>query len=131
MLEIISSKKVISSKNDFIKNKHFLAEHKIKKTLSNYFSNVRMEIISMNTKNSKTNEPHKLPNEQAALQNFYMYYIWKNMRQYYENNKVDYSVSAIQDYIEYIMKNYDTLTTNPPIHISSTELIIDYCSKRR
>ena len=85
----------------------------------------------MNTKNSKTNEPHKLPNEQAALQNFYMYYIWKNKRQYYKKNKVDYSVSAIQDYIEYIMKNYDTLTTDPPIHISSTELIIDYCSKRR
>lgn len=73
MLEIISSKKVISSKNDFIKNKHFLAEHKIKKALSNYCSNIRMEIISMNTKNSKTNELHKLPNEQTSCSSKFLH----------------------------------------------------------
>ena len=28
-----------------------------------------------------------------------------------------YSVSGIQDYIEYIMKKYETFSTNPPVHI--------------
>ena len=31
---------------------------------------------------------------------------------------VAYSVSDIQDYIEYIIKKHETLTTNPPIHVS-------------
>ena len=39
--------------------------------------------------------------------------------------KTSYSVSDIQDHIEFIIKKHETLTTIPPIHFTSTELIID------
>ena len=86
----------------------------------------------MNTESSKMNEPHKfvlnLPqrlnlrssDKHVALQNLSIYYTWKNIRKQYKNNKVkiiaptwnnklelpdgSYSVSDIQDYIEYIIK---------------------------
>ena len=61
------------------------------------------------------------------------YYTWKNIRQQYTNNKLEikapafndgfelcdisYSVSDIQDCIEYIIEKHETLPTNPPIHI--------------
>ena len=41
-----------------IKHKH-LADHKIKMRLGNYYPNIRMETIFMNTENSKTGESHK------------------------------------------------------------------------
>ena len=57
----------------------------------------------------------------------------KNMIKQYKNNKLKittltwndefqlldgfYSVSDIQDYIEYIIKKHKTLTTIPPIHV--------------
>ena len=87
----------------------------------------------MNTENSKTNEPHKFvlnisqrldlrsSNKHVSLQNLYIYYTWKDMRQQYKSNKLkiiaptwndefelpdgSYSVSDIQDYIEFIIKN--------------------------
>ena len=99
----------------------------------------------MNTENSKTNEPHKfvfnLPqrsnlrslNKHVALQNLSIYYTWKNIGKQYKNNKLkilgptwndefelpdgSYSVSDIQDYIEYIIKKHETLTIIPPIHV--------------
>ena len=40
-----------------------------------------------------------------------------------------YSVSDIQDYIEYIIKKHETLTTIPPIHVYIIKLIIDQCLK--
>ena len=59
--------------------------------------------------------------------------MWKNIRQQYRNNKLkilastwndefelpdeSYSVSDIQDYIKYIIKEHETLTTNIPIPI--------------
>ena len=86
----------------------------------------------MNTENSKTSEPHKFkldltdklnlknPNKNAALANLSIYYTWKNIKSEY-NNKLkistptwndtfdlpdgSYSVSAIQDYFEFIIKN--------------------------
>ena len=98
----------------------------------------------MKSKNSKMNEPHKFvlnlsqrlnlisPNKHVALQNLFIYYTWKNIRKQYKNNKLkiiaptwnyefqlpdgSYSVSHIQDYIEYIIKKRGTLTTVPPIH---------------
>ena len=98
----------------------------------------------MNSKNSKMNEPHKFvlnlsqrldlrsSNKHVALQNLSIYYTWKNIRKQYKNNKLkiiaptwndefqlpdgSYSVSHIQDYIEYIIKKRGTLTTVPPIH---------------
>ena len=36
-----------------------------------------------------------------------------------------YSVSDIQDYIEFILKKHETLTTIPPVHVTSIKLIID------
>ena len=69
----------------------------------------------------------------AALQNLSIYYTWKNIRQQYKNDKHktiaptwydefelpdgSYSVSDIQDYIQYILKKHETLSDNPPIHI--------------
>ena len=89
-----------------------------------------MKTIFMNTENSKTNEPNKFvlnmlqrldwksSNKNVALQNLSTYYTWKNIRKQYKNNKLkiiastwydefelpdgSYSVSDIEDYIEYI-----------------------------
>ena len=104
-----------------------------------------METIYMNTENSKTNEPHKFAlnlsqrldlrssNKHNTLKNLSIYYTWKNMKKLYKNNKLkivtptwndefklpdgSYSVSDIQDYIEYIMKKHETLTKISPIHV--------------
>ena len=82
----------------------------------------------MNTKNSKTNEPHKFALHSSqrsdlkslgvhvALQNLSIYCTWKNVRKQYKNNKLKiiaptwndeselpdgfYSVSGIQDCIK-------------------------------
>ena len=81
----------------------------------------------MNTKNIKTNEPHKFVlnllqrvdrrsfSKYFGFQNLFIYYTWKNIRRQYKNNKLKiiapawndefelpdgfYSVSDIQDYI--------------------------------
>ena len=100
----------------------------------------------MNAENSKTNEPHKFVlilsqrldwkslNKYVAFQNLSIYYTWKNIKKQYKNNKLkiivptwndefelsdgsDYSVSDIQDYIEFIIKKHETLTTIPPINV--------------
>ena len=104
-----------------------------------------METIFMNTENSISNEPHKFAlnlsqklglrssKKHVALQNLSIYYTWKNIRKQYMNNKLEiialiwneefelpdgsYSVSDIQDYIEYITKKHETLTAIPPIHV--------------
>ena len=104
-----------------------------------------METIFMNMENSKTNEPHKFvlnlsqrldlrsSNKHVALQNVSIYYTVKNIRKQYKYNKPkitaptwndefklpdgSYSVSDIQDYIEYITKKHETLTTILPIHV--------------
>ena len=69
-----------------------------------------------------------------ALQDLYVYYTWKNIREQHKNIKLriiapmwnnefdcpdgSYSVSDILDYIEYIFKKkHETLTTIPPIHV--------------
>ena len=91
-----------------------------------------MNIIFMNSKNSKNYEPHvlilQLTNELdlrrgekiIALSNFSFYYAWKNIKRLYNNNKFkisaltwndkfqlpdgSHSVSDIQDYFEYILQ---------------------------
>ena len=100
-----------------------------------------METIFMNTENSKTNEPHKcLINllqrlylkslkKYIAHQNLSIYYTWKNITQLHKNNKLkmitatwnyefelpegSYSVSDIQDYIEYIKETTQRTTHQP------------------
>ena len=92
-----------------------------------------METILVNTENSKLNEPHKYilnfsqrldlrnSDKDVALRNLSIYYTWKNIRKQYRNKKLkiiaptwnaefelpdgSYSVSDIQDYIEFIIKN--------------------------
>ena len=104
-----------------------------------------METISMNTENSKTNEEHKFvlnlsqrldlrgSDKHVSLQNLSNYYTWKNIRKQYKNNTLKiiaptwnnefelphgcYSVSDIQDYIEFIIKKHETLTAILPIHV--------------
>ena len=101
----------------------------------------------MNTENSKTNKPQKFIlnapqrldlktlNKQVALKNLSVYYTWKNIKKEYKNNthKViaptwndefelrdgSYAVSNIQDFIEYIIKNHETLPTNPLLIFTS------------
>ena len=62
-----------------------------------------MEIIFMNTKNSKTNEAHRFrldltyklnlknPEKNMALANLSIYYTWKNIKTEYNNNKLKIS----------------------------------------
>ena len=92
-----------------------------------------METIFINTENSKTSEPNRFkldltdklnlknPNKNMALANLSIYYTWKNMKSEYNNNKFkilaptwnntfdlpdgSYSISDIQDYFEFIIKN--------------------------
>ena len=87
----------------------------------------------MNTENSKTSEPHtfrldltdklklKDPKKNMALANLSIYYMWKNIKSDYNNNKFkisaptwndtfdlpngSYSISDIQDYFEFTIKN--------------------------
>ena len=89
--------------------------------------------IFMYTLNSKTNESNKFiyhfsdklnlknPNKNMAIANLSIYYTWKNIKSEYSNNKFkmhaptwndefnlpdgSYSVSDIQNYFEYIIKN--------------------------
>ena len=94
----------------------------------------------MNTENSKKNEPHlfksdltdkldpKNPNKNMASANLSIYYNWKNIKAKYNNNKfkffaprwndtfdlpdASYSIADIQDYFQFIIKKYETLTLN-------------------
>ena len=104
-----------------------------------------MEAIFMNTENSKTNESHrfkldladklnlKSPKKNIALVNVSISYTWKNVKSEYSNNKFkisaptwnqtfdlpdgSYTISSIQDYLEFIIKIHETLTENPSIQI--------------
>ena len=95
--------------------------------------------------NSKTNESHKFAlnlsqgldlrksNKRAAPQNLLFITCEKNIRKQYKNNKLKiiapiwndeselpdgcYSLSDIHDYIKYIIKKNEILTTIPPINV--------------
>ena len=99
----------------------------------------------MNTANSKTSESNKFiyyftdklnlknPNKCITLANLSMYYTWKNVKSSYNNNKFkisvptwndmfnvpdgSYSIAALQNYFEYIIKKHETITTTSPILI--------------
>ena len=109
-----------------------------------------METIFMNTGNSKTNEPHRFKlsladklnlknsNKNIVVGNLSIYYTWKNIKSAYSNNKFkifsptwndpfnlpdgSYSIADIQDYFEFIIKNHETLTENPPIQIYTNKI---------
>ena len=99
----------------------------------------------MNTLNSKTNESNRFiyqftdklnlknPKKNMALANLSIYYTWKNINSEYGNNRFkihaptwnhefnlpdgSYSVSGIQNYLEYTIKKYETIADNPPVQI--------------
>ena len=109
-----------------------------------------METFFMNTKNSKTNEPHRLkynlidkldlknPNKNMALASLSTYYSWKNVKAIYNNNKFkisaptwndtfdlpdgSYNIPAIQNYIEYIIKKHETIAETAPILIYTNKI---------
>ena len=66
--------------------------------LVNYCPNINMEMIFMNTENSKMSERHKFvynlsqkldlksSNKDIAYQNLSIYYTWKNIRQQSKKN---------------------------------------------
>ena len=72
-------------------------------------------------------------NKHVALHNWSIYYTWKKITKQYEINKHkiialtwhdefelpdgSYSASNIQDYVEYVTKNHETLIIVPPIHV--------------
>ena len=104
-----------------------------------------MDIIFMNSENSKTSEPHilklkltdkldlRLDKKVIALSNVSMYYTWNNIKSSYNNNKFkissptwnkeftlpdgSYSISDIQDYFQYILKKHRENTDKPSIQI--------------
>ena len=89
----------------------------------------------MNLENGKTSKPHvltlklsnkldlRLGEKVIALSNLSIYYTWKNIKSSYNNNKFkisaptwsdkfelpdgSYSISDIQDYIEYILEKHE------------------------
>ena len=96
----------------------------------------------MNSKNSKTYDPHRLllnladntdlkGDKYIALSNLSMYYTWKNIKKSYKSNKFkisvptrneefqlpdgSYSMSDIQEYFECILKKHGGETVNPLI----------------
>ena len=112
---------------------------------TNVYDIYKMETFFMNTKNSKTNEPHRLkyslidkldlenPNKNMALASLSIYYTWKNIKSIYNNNKFkisvptwndtfnlpdgSYNIPAIQNYIEYIIKKHEAIAETAPILI--------------
>ena len=104
-----------------------------------------MDTIFMNSKNSKTSEPHLLMpkltdkldltsgEESITLPNLGIYYKWKNIKSSQNNNTFkksaqtrndkfelpdgSCSVSDIQDYFEHILKKHGKITDNPSIRI--------------
>ena len=109
-----------------------------------------MDIIFMNSENSRTSEYHVLVLKLAdkldlrrgpksvALSNLSTYYTWKNIKSSYKNNKLkisaptwsdefelpdgSYSILDIQDYFEYILKKRSESVDNPSIKIYLNEI---------
>ena len=99
-----------------------------------------METFCVNSKNSKTSEPHrfkydlidkldfKSPNKNMALGSLSIYYTWKNVKSTYNNNKFKISAptwnetfdlpdGCLKAYIEYIIKKHETIGENAPLLI--------------
>ena len=110
-----------------------------------------MKKIFMNTENSKTNDSNKFiyqftdkrnlktpNNKNNGLVNLSMSWTWKNIISPYSNKKLkisvptwnnefdlpggSYSISGIQDYFEFIIKNHEALTENQPIQIYTSKI---------
>ena len=94
----------------------------------------------MNTENSKTGEPHRFkldltdklnlknPSKNVALANLSDYYnnkfkistpTWNDT---FDLPDGSYSIADIQNYFEFIIKEQETLTENPPVQIYSNKI---------
>ena len=104
----------------------------------------------MNTANSKTKHLNKFaynftdklslkkPNKNIALANLSIYYTWKNVKSDYNNNRfkisaptwndtfdvpdVSYSIAALQNYFENIIKKHETIVDVSPVLIYVNEI---------
>ena len=106
---------------------------------------MKIETIFINTENSKTNELHRFrlsladkvnlknPNKNMTLANLNIYYTWKNIKSAYSDNKFktsaptwndtfdltdgSYSITDIQNHVEFIIKKSETLVENLPVQV--------------
>ena len=74
----------------------------------------------MNTKNSKTNEPHRFkldladklnlknPDKNMALANLSIYYTWRNIKSKYNNNKFKISAPNWNDTFDLVLTQFLT-----------------------
>ena len=104
----------------------------------------------MNTANSKTKNSNKFvynfidklnlknPNKNIALANLGIYYTWKDIKSDYNNNTFrisaptwnntfdvpdgSYSIAALQNYFEYIIKKHETIAKVSPVLIYVNEI---------
>ena len=104
-----------------------------------------MDTILMNSDNSKASKPRilklkltskldlRIGKKIIALSNLSIYYIWKNIKSSYNNNRFEisastwneefklpdgsYSVLDIQNYFKYILKKHGENTNKPSIQI--------------
>ena len=104
-----------------------------------------MDTIFMNSKNSKTPNPHvlilkhtnkldlRIEKKSIVLSTLSIYYTWKNIKSSYNSNKFkisaptwndefewadgSYSVWDIQDYFEYIFKKHGKSVDKPSVQI--------------
>ena len=104
----------------------------------------------MNTTNSKTKHLNKFvynftdklnlksPNKNIALANLSIYYTWKSIKSDFNNNKFkisaptwndtfdvpdgSYSIAALQNYFEYIIKKHETIADVSPVLIYVNEI---------
>ena len=104
----------------------------------------------MNTTNSKTKHLNKFvynftdklnlkdPNKNIALANLSIYYTWKNIKSDYNNNTFkisaptwndtfdvpdgSYSIAALQNYVEYIIKKHKAIADVSPVLIYVNEI---------
>ena len=103
-----------------------------------------MDTIFMNSQNSKSSDSHRLllnfsdkislkrSDKYVALSSPRICYTWKNIQKSYKNNKFEMSaptqneefelpdgsygsVSDVQDYFKYTLKEHETVTDNPSI----------------
>ena len=112
-----------------------------------------MDTIFINSENSKSSEYHVLVlkltdkldlrrgKKTVALSHLSIYYMWKNVKSSYNNNKFkisaptwseefkladgSYSISDIQDYFEYILKKHSERVDNPSIRMYINRLKIE------
>ena len=82
-----------------------------------------------------------------ALANLSIYYTWKNIKTEYNNSKFkisaptwnetfdlpvgSYSIDDIQDYFQFIIKNHETLTDNPPVKIYPNKIKNKNCFQNK